>query len=410
MVLILLSAAAFAANDNTGTSPGNFLKLGGGTRPAAMGNAFVALADDINAIYWNPAGLTQLGAFAFSSMYAALPADMSYSNISLGTSIPRTSMSSGLSIDYVNAGQIAETTLDQPYGTGKYFTPSLFALTCPLAYRIGPLSMGFNVKMIGDMIGTSDALGYGIDAGMLWKINDQFSIGACGRDLTGASDVIPAKGETAAPAQGHDGLAPDYTFGAAYRLPFLALCLDYDMPSDDQAFFCLGAEYNFRDFFFGRIGFSTRSEEMAGNNFGAGVGLKLGILKIDYAYVPDGDLGVTRRISIGLATEIKADRAEQNPSPAPPSAGQGKAPSTPPPPLPPPTPEVKPVPTAEAIVVPSAEARPAVTFEANGMPPGLVPGYIPPVPAEIKPLPEEKPVPVKKVTVKKKLKKKAKRK
>lgn len=29
-----------------------------GARPAGMGNAFVALADDVNALYWNPAGLT----------------------------------------------------------------------------------------------------------------------------------------------------------------------------------------------------------------------------------------------------------------------------------------------------------------------------------------------------------------
>ena len=31
-----------------------------GSRPLAMGGAFIGLADDANATYWNPAGLTQL--------------------------------------------------------------------------------------------------------------------------------------------------------------------------------------------------------------------------------------------------------------------------------------------------------------------------------------------------------------
>jgi hypothetical protein len=34
-----------------------------GPRPRAMGSAFVAVADDANAVYWNPAGMTQLDHF-----------------------------------------------------------------------------------------------------------------------------------------------------------------------------------------------------------------------------------------------------------------------------------------------------------------------------------------------------------
>ena len=36
-----------------------------GARPLGMGGAFVAIADDINAVYWNPAGLTQLTSAQF---------------------------------------------------------------------------------------------------------------------------------------------------------------------------------------------------------------------------------------------------------------------------------------------------------------------------------------------------------
>src|SRR4051812_24888171 len=46
--------------DQAGTSGAAFLKIGPGARPAAMGEAFTGVADDIHSIYWNPAGLSKL--------------------------------------------------------------------------------------------------------------------------------------------------------------------------------------------------------------------------------------------------------------------------------------------------------------------------------------------------------------
>ena len=45
---------------NAGTTSATFLKYGIGSRAVAMGGAFGGLADDITAMYWNPAGLAQL--------------------------------------------------------------------------------------------------------------------------------------------------------------------------------------------------------------------------------------------------------------------------------------------------------------------------------------------------------------
>ncbi len=42
-----------------GISTAQFLKIGVGGRATAMGDAFVAIANDVSALYWNPAGLTQ---------------------------------------------------------------------------------------------------------------------------------------------------------------------------------------------------------------------------------------------------------------------------------------------------------------------------------------------------------------
>ena len=369
---LIFGNAAFAANDQTGTNPGNFLKLGGGVRPISMGNAFVAVADDLSAIYWNPAGLTQIKSTAFSSTYASWLADMSYSNISFVSSIPRVNMSTGLSIDYISAGQIEETTSSQPYGTGKTFTPSFLALTMPLAFQpLEPLSIGFNVKTLFDRIGTSDAIGYGIDAGVLWKITDNISAGLCARNLVGSLAVLPtASNQTNQATQAKQDLASNYALGLSYRLPSLNLGLDYNLPSDNQGAISLGAEYNIKDTFFGRVGFSTRSEENAGGNWGAGLGLKFGILKLDYAYAPYGDLGITHRVSFGLFF----------PEPKPPATAETKT-------------------SAEASAVPPVKVKAIAvpSTEASAIPAGLIPGVSSGLIQETKPATLEAPASAKKI-------------
>ena len=42
-----------------GISTAQFLKIGVGARASALGDAFVAIANDASALYWNPAGLVQ---------------------------------------------------------------------------------------------------------------------------------------------------------------------------------------------------------------------------------------------------------------------------------------------------------------------------------------------------------------
>ena len=43
-----------------GTTAANFLEIGIGSRPNAMGEAYVAIASDLTSIYWNPAGLANV--------------------------------------------------------------------------------------------------------------------------------------------------------------------------------------------------------------------------------------------------------------------------------------------------------------------------------------------------------------
>jgi len=51
------------------TSGAIILKQTSGARALGMGEAFVAIADDVNCLYWNPAGLTQIRNHEISMMY-----------------------------------------------------------------------------------------------------------------------------------------------------------------------------------------------------------------------------------------------------------------------------------------------------------------------------------------------------
>ncbi|MBI5244034.1 MAG: UPF0164 family protein, partial [Elusimicrobia bacterium] len=56
-LILLLSAQAAWAETKTGAA---FLKIGTGARAEAMGGAYTAIADDVNALYYNPGGLAAL--------------------------------------------------------------------------------------------------------------------------------------------------------------------------------------------------------------------------------------------------------------------------------------------------------------------------------------------------------------
>jgi hypothetical protein len=67
-IVLLLAAAVIMPStssgarifEKVGTIGGQSLKIGIGARPAAMGEAFVAVSEDPISVYWNPAGIARL--------------------------------------------------------------------------------------------------------------------------------------------------------------------------------------------------------------------------------------------------------------------------------------------------------------------------------------------------------------
>ena len=81
LCLIRFSSWGADIHDDAGTTGAAFLKIDGGSRPAGMGGAFVGLANDVNTIFSNPAGLTTVQAHELTAMQNFAFADISNQSI-----------------------------------------------------------------------------------------------------------------------------------------------------------------------------------------------------------------------------------------------------------------------------------------------------------------------------------------
>lgn len=81
-ILLTPSGRLAYAAGSAGTSGADFLEIGVGSRPLGMGEAFTAATDDINSIYYNPAGLGTMRYPVLSIMHQELILDSRFENIS----------------------------------------------------------------------------------------------------------------------------------------------------------------------------------------------------------------------------------------------------------------------------------------------------------------------------------------
>lgn len=161
LLLILL----FGIVSSSGTTGFPFLKLGVGARPVGMEEAFTAISDDGNALFWNPAGLA-MGNFHTTLMAMTLYRDVSY--LSGGMLIPTGKrFGAGIGFSFLSAQDTRRNEVGEETGS---FSVSDFGLSTGLAYKLHEyLSFGGSLKLIHSRLDVYTATSPLIDFGVLWS-------------------------------------------------------------------------------------------------------------------------------------------------------------------------------------------------------------------------------------------------
>lgn len=320
----LLPGAVLASDATVGTVGAEFLKIGVGSRYLAMGEASVAQANDIYAMYWNPAGLSEIekSAAAFTSVNWIADLTMSYA--ALAVRIGDQSVLGG-SLTALSAPPQEITTFDQQGGTGRSYTASSIAVGLTYARQLSTrVSLGGSLKYIEERIHLDRASGLAFDFGTLVYTGYEslrlgMSISNMGSRMSFSGPdfdigVDPLKGEGANGNLSGSLKTTAYSLplifrlGLAYDIPLaaksiLSLSADLKQPNDNVQQGGIGAELAVDEHYFLRGGYKLNYDE---EHFGLGGGLRTGLgkgtkLTLDYAWSDFGRLQSAQRFSIGLS-------------------------------------------------------------------------------------------------------------
>ena len=136
-----------------GTRAAEFLTIPVGSRGVAMGGAYGALADEISAVWWNPAGLGFLTGPEVFLTVANQPLDVSYTYAAAAAPLAGGKLVLGGLMGVLTMGEQEITTVSQPGGTGATFGSYSMQAGAALAWNFSDrASAGINIKTIHEDI------------------------------------------------------------------------------------------------------------------------------------------------------------------------------------------------------------------------------------------------------------------
>lgn len=325
---ILLSLPLLAQNElsKVATSMGQFLKIGAGARGTALGDAYSSLTNDVSAMYWNPAGIQKIGrpslAVSRSELFAGITSDF------LGGVYPLDANTTiGLSVLYLNSGDMELTTLDEPEGTGQTFDATSSALGLSISRSLTQrFDLGITLKLVSENLFREKA------STLAFDIGSQFDTGIYGLKLGMVLANFGGKMKLDGPDLNtdisNDETGVEYSAGGRLKteewpIPLLfrlgisadilgrdsefikndknrlTLSLEGNDPVDHYLRYNIGLEYAWSEMLMLRAGLKENYDEA---DFSAGIGLdfsKIGInARLDYAFNNYGILGYVHNYSL----------------------------------------------------------------------------------------------------------------
>src|ERR1035437_849169 len=171
-ILITLGFASvnlFSQVSKVGTTAAAFLEIGPGSVATGMGGAFVSVANDATALYWNPAGIANFTKNEATIFHANWIASTKFDYAALV--LPLGGVGNiGLSFTSLSMADELVRTVDQPEGTGEFFSAGDIAVGLSYARSLTDrFSIGFTAKYIQESIWHESASAMAIDAGTTFR-------------------------------------------------------------------------------------------------------------------------------------------------------------------------------------------------------------------------------------------------
>lgn len=162
-VFLLAGTEELLAEGSIGTSGATFLELGVGSRPLSMGEAFTAEINDVNSIYYNPAGLGSMRYPVFSMFHNELILDSRFENLSLA--YPLYGGWFGLSNSFFWVPAFDKIDINgEKTGKVQFYNGNL---TTGYGYDLGFVYLGGTFKYIYQKIDTLFVNSFATDLGIL---------------------------------------------------------------------------------------------------------------------------------------------------------------------------------------------------------------------------------------------------
>lgn len=306
--IVLLATSLANLPATAGGYAESLLSLGNGARSLGMGGAFVPLADDGSAAYWNPAGLAQFRNVQVTASHAFLfknVADHSFVNASFPVG---RGLTVGLSWIYVKVADVPAFTAIEgrpslgPLPTRDSEQVYLLSIAKMLAFDGGSELVGslpieipiaVNVKYLHQSLGTVASNGVGLDFGMMLRMGlvdatgsqnaGHLAMGLSVRDIVGTyvrSNIGP-----------NETIKPSIRMGFSYTRPVprfngtLILSEQHRLYRAEK--FLVGSEYWYGNVVAIRLG-------AHGKHFTTGTGAVVKPIIFDYAYMHQNPRGTHR--------------------------------------------------------------------------------------------------------------------
>ncbi len=333
LLLVLAQVAPVLGQkiSGVGTSSAAFLKIGVGARALGMGEAVSTQAQDVTALFWNPAGLANLQRMQILFNHYDYLVDMQFEYA--GIAVPVQNVGTfGFFFSYLGMPDIERTTVSMPEGTGEMVTA--YSMSAGISYAralTDRFSIGGTAKMIRETIWHSHASGLAADIGLQYRtffknMRIGMSISNFGSDMRIDGRDMLVQHDIDVTSKGNNGninaqLSTDefplpvlFRVGISANLAedFFAM-KDHDLivavdaihPSDNKEYLNVGAEYAFKHMVYLRAGYRQLLLEDAEGGLTMGMGLQLNVLNteiiFDYASIDFGVLDKQNKFSLILS-------------------------------------------------------------------------------------------------------------